>query len=204
MLSDTSSIPPGYLFLCPLRDLPSEIPSHFRLPSCPAYWSLDPSGAERLSTQGVEELGFPGLEFKMEVLASSWDESVYTGIRKFHEAKGYDRYSQDVAQELGCPLYQVLSELDDSVAHIQDLSEDELSDALKDDHFSSKECPREVVPEGSNLDPSLTRGAFHSLDTGELDPSTIWKIIVGVQFTLILALILLYLYDSMHSHISIS
>ncbi|KAJ6538703.1 hypothetical protein DFH09DRAFT_1042106 [Mycena vulgaris] len=111
-LSDTDRIPAGYLFLCPLRNFESETPAHFRLPECPAYWSLGPSGGERLSTEEAEELGFPHFDFTMHVYGDSWDELVYRGIHQFHEGKGYDPYSQDVARELGYPLYEVASELE--------------------------------------------------------------------------------------------
>ncbi|KAJ6538685.1 hypothetical protein DFH09DRAFT_75439, partial [Mycena vulgaris] len=246
-LSDTGSIPPGYLFLCPLQDLQADIPSQLRHPESPAYWSLNPSGAERLSAEEAGELGFPSLDFEMKVWVWSWHESVYTGIRQFHQAKGYDPYSQDVARELGYPLFQVSSELDASFAHVQNRSEkdeserdEELSgneslqeelqsflcqfqsksDApcahvqdwgkgdsssnLTDKHLSSTEFPQELLLEGSSLDSSLGRGNFPPLDTGELEPSRGWTIIMGVQFTLILALSVLHLYDSVHSRLSIS
>ncbi|KAJ6518445.1 hypothetical protein DFH09DRAFT_1373451 [Mycena vulgaris] len=110
-LSDTGRIPSGYLFLCRFPSLPTGIPSHLRFPACPAYWSLDPSGAERLTTE-ADELGFPSLEFDMWANGRSWDERVYNGIRRFHEGKCYDPYSQDVARELGYPHFQVVSELE--------------------------------------------------------------------------------------------
>jgi hypothetical protein len=53
----------------------------------------------------------------MEVWGKSWDASVYTGLRQFHQAKGFDPDSQDVARHLGQPLYQLLSETDGSFAH---------------------------------------------------------------------------------------
>ncbi|KAJ7197712.1 hypothetical protein C8J57DRAFT_1029209, partial [Mycena rebaudengoi] len=66
------------------------------------YWSLDPSGTERLGSEEAERLGFPSFTVRM-----SWDDLVYAGIREFHEAKGFDPYSQDVAREFGYPLYEV-------------------------------------------------------------------------------------------------
>ncbi|KAJ7252948.1 hypothetical protein C8J57DRAFT_1519741 [Mycena rebaudengoi] len=98
-LLEENAIPHGYLFLCPLKDLQDSFPSEFRYPACPAYWSLDPSGTERLGSEEAERLGFPSF--------TSWDDLVYAGIREFHEAKGFDPYSQDVAREFGYPLYEV-------------------------------------------------------------------------------------------------
>ncbi|KAJ6565069.1 hypothetical protein B0H10DRAFT_1694412, partial [Mycena sp. CBHHK59/15] len=72
-----------------------------------AYWSRDPSGAECLSAEEAKNEGFPDIEFRVWAVGGSWDAGVYTGIRQFHEAKGFDPYSQEVATELGYPLYQV-------------------------------------------------------------------------------------------------
>ncbi|KAJ7315595.1 hypothetical protein DFH08DRAFT_1039801, partial [Mycena albidolilacea] len=96
--------PPGYLFLCPLTEIQTELPG---LPACTAYWSRDPSGAECLSAEEAKDEGFPDIDCCMWAVGGSWDAGVYTGIRQFHEAKGFDPYSQEVATELGCPLYQV-------------------------------------------------------------------------------------------------
>ncbi|KAJ7231520.1 hypothetical protein C8J57DRAFT_1580734, partial [Mycena rebaudengoi] len=99
--------PHGYLFLCPLQDLQGNSPSEFRYPACPAYWSLDPSGARRLGSEEAERLGFPSFTLRMTVRTTSWDDIVYAGIREFHQAKGFDPYSQDVARELGYPLFKI-------------------------------------------------------------------------------------------------
>ncbi|KAJ7259435.1 hypothetical protein C8J57DRAFT_1024207, partial [Mycena rebaudengoi] len=71
------------------------------------YWSLDPSGAQRLGSEEAERFGFPSFTVDMTVQTRSWDDLVYAGIREFHQAKGFDPYSQDVARELGYPLYEV-------------------------------------------------------------------------------------------------
>jgi hypothetical protein len=62
-------------------------------------------------------LGFPAIEFKMEVRALSWDANVYDGIRQFHEAKGFDPYSQEVAIALGWPLLELSRDLETLLAH---------------------------------------------------------------------------------------
>ncbi|KAF7374206.1 hypothetical protein MSAN_00302700 [Mycena sanguinolenta] len=99
-------VPPGFLFLCP--------PAHFQTgkcafkwPDCPAYLSLDPSGADRLTPEDAANLGFPSFQLSTRLHGWSWDASVYAGIRHFHQAKGFDPDSQDVARHLGHPLYQV-------------------------------------------------------------------------------------------------
>ncbi|KAJ7721812.1 hypothetical protein B0H16DRAFT_1473704 [Mycena metata] len=81
--------PPGYLFLCPTTDFQTGSTS-FRWPDCPAYWSLDPSGVDRLSTEEATQLGFPAFKLTTKFEGSSWDTSVYAGLRQFHQAKGFD------------------------------------------------------------------------------------------------------------------
>ncbi|KAF7337088.1 hypothetical protein MVEN_02146000 [Mycena venus] len=93
----------------PSADPPKGIP--IPLPDCPAYWSLDPSGAERLSTEEAVELGFPSMRLLMRLGVWSWNGNVYATLRQFHQAKGFDPESQDIARHLGLPLYQLSSEM---------------------------------------------------------------------------------------------
>ncbi|KAJ7231481.1 hypothetical protein C8J57DRAFT_963190, partial [Mycena rebaudengoi] len=76
------------------------------------YWSLDPSGAQHLGSEEAERPGFPSFTVHMAVGAQSWDDLVYAGIREFHQAKGFDPYSQDVVWELGYPLFEVCGKTD--------------------------------------------------------------------------------------------
>ncbi|KAJ7821442.1 hypothetical protein B0H14DRAFT_1332868 [Mycena olivaceomarginata] len=98
--------PEGYLFVCP--------PEHFRAgldslqwPTCPAYWSLDPSGAARLSTEDAKILGFPLIHIETRAFRYSWDGGVYDGLRRFHQGRGFDPESQEAALYLGYPLYKL-------------------------------------------------------------------------------------------------
>jgi hypothetical protein len=50
--------PDGYLFVCPPENFRTG-PDAFQWPGCPAYWSHDPSGAIRFSTEEATILGFP-------------------------------------------------------------------------------------------------------------------------------------------------
>ncbi|KAJ6484568.1 hypothetical protein DFH09DRAFT_1340002 [Mycena vulgaris] len=103
------NIPEGYLFLCRMEDVGSGQCS-VRWPDCPAYWSLDASGAERLTTEKATELGFPAIELQVWALGPSWDESVYAGLRTFHRGKGFDPQSLDIARHLSFPLFQFTSQ----------------------------------------------------------------------------------------------
>ncbi|KAJ6626688.1 hypothetical protein B0H10DRAFT_1759163, partial [Mycena sp. CBHHK59/15] len=99
--------PQGYLFLCPLKDLQAANGTQFRHPDLLTYWSLDPLGIQKLSTEEAENLGFPPLELTMDICGISWPETSYSALRQFHQAKGFNPESQDVARHLGYPLYQV-------------------------------------------------------------------------------------------------
>ncbi|KAJ6462832.1 hypothetical protein C8R45DRAFT_523594 [Mycena sanguinolenta] len=111
ILRTTGDPPEGFLFLCPGQDFQTA-PSPFRCPACIAYWSLDPSGVDPLSPEDATQLGFPTFELTATAYGSYWDASVYEGLRQFHEAKGFDPYSQDVAHHLGHLLLQLSSERD--------------------------------------------------------------------------------------------
>jgi hypothetical protein len=119
MSGPIDNLPPGYLFLCPFREIETDVPGCFHIHDCPAYWSHDPLGAERLSAEEARTLGFPDIDSWMEVRGIFWDSSVYEGVRQFHEAKGFDPYSQDAAIELDCPLFQLCCECEDLCAYCE-------------------------------------------------------------------------------------
>ncbi|KAJ7928252.1 hypothetical protein B0H13DRAFT_1704522, partial [Mycena leptocephala] len=81
------------------------------------YWSLDSSGAERLSPEEAAELGFPCIQLHTSIYADYWEAEVYAALRQFHRAKRFDPDSQDVARHLGYPLFQLTSAVDTLFAH---------------------------------------------------------------------------------------
>ncbi|KAJ6555950.1 hypothetical protein B0H19DRAFT_1376898 [Mycena capillaripes] len=95
-------------------------PSSFWWPECPAYWSLDPLGVERLTADEATELGFPSLQLNTAICAKSWDASVYAGLRQFHKAKDFDPGGRGVADYLEEPLYQLSNEIDVPFSHVDD------------------------------------------------------------------------------------
>ncbi|KAF7353129.1 hypothetical protein MSAN_01500300 [Mycena sanguinolenta] len=112
-IADERDIPEGYLFVCPPQDFHTNTKHHANLyqwPACPAYWSLNPSGAARLSTEDANNLGFPAIHIETLMLGDSWDHSVYKGLRQFHEGKGFNPESQEVARQLGYLLFEVLGD----------------------------------------------------------------------------------------------
>ncbi|KAF7339049.1 hypothetical protein MVEN_01981100 [Mycena venus] len=81
ILPSTEDTPAGFLFLCPKEDFRTG-PSSLRWPDCSDYWSLDPSGVERLSTAEAARLGFPTIQQFSHILVRSWDDSVYAGLHE--------------------------------------------------------------------------------------------------------------------------
>ncbi|KAJ7152399.1 hypothetical protein C8R46DRAFT_913068 [Mycena filopes] len=108
--------PPGYLFVCPMETFKTGS-STAQWPDSPTYWSLDPTGVERLSTEEAMRLGFPSMEFRTDVFERSWNASVYAGLRQFYEAKGFDPASQDLARHMGCSLFRVSGAMNTPFAH---------------------------------------------------------------------------------------
>ncbi|KAJ6552725.1 hypothetical protein B0H19DRAFT_153743 [Mycena capillaripes] len=115
----TANTPKGFLFLCPETHFQAG-PSSFTWPDCLAYWSLDQSGAERLSMDEARRLGFPSLKLTTEIRGLSWDASVYAGLRQLHLAKRFDPDGQGVARHLGHTLYRLVGEVDAPFANVDD------------------------------------------------------------------------------------
>ncbi|KAK7006360.1 hypothetical protein R3P38DRAFT_1707264 [Favolaschia claudopus] len=118
MPEDDRTIPEGYLWICPAEKFQLG-PVSFHWPESPVFWSLDSSGSQRLDMDQALQLGFPELEFSTTVWAQSWPGNIYAALREFHEAKGFDPHSPQVAMYLGAPLFQLCSEAAESpFAHI--------------------------------------------------------------------------------------
>jgi hypothetical protein len=106
----TEDAPKAYLFTCPVNKLQTGL-LLFGWPDCPAYWSIDTAGVERLGTDAASQLGFPSLKLTTYAWGRSWDVSVYAGLRQFHQTKGLDPDSQDVACHLDFPIYELSDEM---------------------------------------------------------------------------------------------
>ncbi|KAJ7792344.1 hypothetical protein B0H14DRAFT_3563723 [Mycena olivaceomarginata] len=108
----------GYLFVCPPEDFRIG-PDSFQWPYHPAYWSLDPFGTFPLSTEDAKVFGFPVIHIATGIYGCFWDNRVYDGLRKFHQGRGFDPDSQEVAIHLGHPLYRLFSEKPDPLAYVE-------------------------------------------------------------------------------------
>ncbi|KAJ7821878.1 hypothetical protein B0H14DRAFT_2519163 [Mycena olivaceomarginata] len=119
-VSPTTSHPPeGYLFLCPSEQFHIGPSLSSKWPECLAYWSLHPLGIERLSWEDAASLGFPCIGILEYATGRSWDARMYEGLRQFHQAKGFDPDSQELALHLGEPLYELSSQINTSFAHCE-------------------------------------------------------------------------------------
>ncbi|KAJ7880828.1 hypothetical protein B0H13DRAFT_2345435 [Mycena leptocephala] len=166
-----------------------------------AYWSLDPSGVDRLSDGVAADLGFPAIQLQMWVGTKSWDTSVYDGILQLHQAKGFDPYSQEVAIELGWPLLHVYCDRETLSTHMlkNDAGGCDLDSAAA---FHMREGS-ESGDEAYGIRPAPV--SEQSLSSGNqccapeeaelLAPSRSFNIVIAVQFVLIFTATALSLYD---------
>ncbi|KAF7349756.1 hypothetical protein MSAN_01702700 [Mycena sanguinolenta] len=174
--------PDSYLFLCSPADFQTG-PMSFQWPTHPAYWSLDPSGSKPLSHEEAANLGFLSMELKTEVRVVFWDDAVYSAQRKFHVAKGFDPDGQDVARELGHPLY----ELSVSVANVQE--EDSAPDG--DDESEHPSSRADFVQH----DPLELTQEFSGYDDASARHCTFRQLVELVKFSLIFVLGVMHLYE---------
>ncbi|KAF7353323.1 hypothetical protein MSAN_01520300 [Mycena sanguinolenta] len=68
-------------------------------------------GADRLSTEDARMLGFPRIHIDTVLVGLSFDRSVYNGLRRFHEGKGFNPDSGEIARQLGYSLYELLRDV---------------------------------------------------------------------------------------------
>ncbi|KAJ7620313.1 hypothetical protein FB45DRAFT_929958 [Roridomyces roridus] len=117
-----NDLPPGYLFLCPSHQFESH--RWYQLPDCPAYWSVNPSGAERLTPEEAAHLGFPDFELYVKIYGLRWMDDMYPGMRQFHATKGYNPDTLDLATDLGYPFYELTCEKDELHTHVRNWKEE--------------------------------------------------------------------------------
>ncbi|KAJ7475309.1 hypothetical protein B0H11DRAFT_1918002 [Mycena galericulata] len=126
-------------------------------------------------------LGYPSIDLETKVWTGRWDDSVYAGLRKFHEGKGFDAGSHEVALHLGHHLYQLCPEMEVSFAHL--------------DEISHAETKSEASAAAEWLDEHDSKQSF-LLDIVESAPqSWTWKAVMFVKLGLILALSFGSLYE---------
>ncbi|KAF7335482.1 hypothetical protein MVEN_02201700 [Mycena venus] len=185
ILANEKNPPPGFLFLCPAQDL-GRGRCPFSWPECAAYWALDPLGIERLSTGDATALGFPSFEASLSLMAYSWDSTIYTALRQFHQRKGFDPDSQQVSPHLGYPLYQLPCRTD---APLTQADEADSHNAQDQARFMDEDS--EERPEYSSSADNSCRDSEHE----EVSTSRALNFIIIVQLTLIFFLSSSALYE---------
>ncbi|KAJ7168969.1 hypothetical protein C8R46DRAFT_1092955 [Mycena filopes] len=194
--SPNTTPPPGYLFLCPSEAFKTG-PLTFKWPDCPAYWSLDPSGIDRLSTEEATRLGFPSMELRTEVEGRSWNASVYAGLRQFHEAKGFDPDSQDVARHLGYPLYRVSGAMDLPFAHAGEGFVEEEVDVNAEESGAAPTL-NDLTDERPTEQGEIFRDRSDHDNEDRAVRSLWFNFVMHTQLALIMFLLVSWMYDQVH------
>ncbi|KAJ7032201.1 hypothetical protein C8F04DRAFT_665663 [Mycena alexandri] len=67
------------------------------------YWSFDPQGHRKMTSEEAEEVGVPYVFFESCVTGASWAPGNYDILSDFHRAKGFDPFSRQITLKLGYP-----------------------------------------------------------------------------------------------------
>ncbi|KAJ7448414.1 hypothetical protein FB451DRAFT_1289209 [Mycena latifolia] len=127
----------------------------------------------------------------MRVEGYSWDGSVYTGLRQFHQGKGFDADSQDVARQLGYPLYQLSGELGARFAHVEEEECVAENDAVQGNNpTDDKEIRQPIIKTEAEFQDttSIKDPEPFELDEEPISLSRPYKLLMAVQCALILFL----------------
>ncbi|KAF7337137.1 hypothetical protein MVEN_02151700 [Mycena venus] len=159
--------PSGFLFLCPENHFQIR-PSSFAWPDSPAYWSLDSLGVNRLSTEEATRLGFPTIQPDTQIQGYHWGDSVYAGLRQFHQAKGFDPDSQDIAKHLEYPLFQLSDEIEVPFADVTKEDSDEQDDWNEEDVNTTNESEEGQSTDIKENGILLEESVLHSYSEGHV------------------------------------
>ncbi|KAK7022495.1 hypothetical protein R3P38DRAFT_3539530 [Favolaschia claudopus] len=180
----------GFLFLCPPRSFQIGSAS-FKCPECVGYWSLDPSGLDQLSSEQATELGFSAIYFSMTGYGKVWSNAVYAGLRQFHQGKGFDPDSQELARYLGVPLYQLHFDYEKSLnADGGEAGIEELSSSDTDQLVDEEEPENLGIVEDEKCE-SVSHWQTRNLDEETMDVSSSLELLSQIQLGLILLLAIL-------------
>uniref|UniRef100_A0A0W0GBT8 Uncharacterized protein n=1 Tax=Moniliophthora roreri TaxID=221103 RepID=A0A0W0GBT8_MONRR len=107
LIEETPPIP-IYLFLCPLPISVSELVSWIE--GQPYFWSFDETGQSRMSEEECERWGLPILTLSTPytVRLYTWSNYIYTTLRDWQKARGFDPATSDWARELGYPEWEIV------------------------------------------------------------------------------------------------
>ncbi|ESK81025.1 hypothetical protein Moror_16281 [Moniliophthora roreri MCA 2997] len=98
---------PIYLFLHPLPMSVLELVSWIE--GRPCFWSFDETGQSRMSEEECERWGLPVPTLsKDSVRLPSWPTHVYTALRDWQKARGFDPTTSDWARHMGFPEWEIV------------------------------------------------------------------------------------------------
>ncbi|KAJ7713608.1 hypothetical protein B0H16DRAFT_1248397, partial [Mycena metata] len=92
-----------FLFICPISNL-YQSENKVSWPPVVSYWSFDPAGSMRMTTEEAQSLGLPEPTMRARAIDWYWDSDVYSALQDFFQSKGFDPQTRDVARHLGLPL----------------------------------------------------------------------------------------------------
>ncbi|KAK6966768.1 hypothetical protein R3P38DRAFT_3152229 [Favolaschia claudopus] len=98
------SISEAILFIPPRSAFLTPDGTRLQYPAEQPYW-FDTWHQESLSADKAERLGLPVIELSIDFESVYLDKSTLELIRAFHQGKGFDPDSQNIAKHLGHPLY---------------------------------------------------------------------------------------------------
>ncbi|KAK7026077.1 hypothetical protein VNI00_015723, partial [Paramarasmius palmivorus] len=103
--------PPIYLFIYPPPSSISELISWEKEHTQTYFWSLDENGQSEMSEEECGQWGIPVLEKSIDwrfMGLRSCPTNVYTGLRKWQVARGFDPSTANWAQSLGYPELEII------------------------------------------------------------------------------------------------
>ncbi|KAK7026087.1 hypothetical protein VNI00_015733 [Paramarasmius palmivorus] len=103
--------PPIYLFIYPPPSSISELKSWGKGHTRTHFWSLDENGQSEMSEEDCRRWGIPELGKSLDwdyLKLRSWPTDVYTALRKWQVARGFDPSTADWAQSLGYPELEII------------------------------------------------------------------------------------------------
>ncbi|KAK7035626.1 hypothetical protein R3P38DRAFT_2616021 [Favolaschia claudopus] len=186
----------AFLFLCPPQSLRVG-PVSLKFPECVGYWSLDPLGEDRLSSEQAAELGFPTIHVSVYGRGKTWSDNAYAGLWRFLKGKGFDPNSQDLARHLGVPLYQLYCDYEKSLnvdggeAHIEELTSSDTDQSVDEEVGGNLSIVQDENRE------SVSKSGDLEEDLEDIAVSSSLKMLALIQLSLILLIAVLTFYGSL-------
>ncbi|KAJ3760179.1 hypothetical protein EV360DRAFT_68896 [Lentinula raphanica] len=97
--------PSAYLFIAPVQIKGTTHPC-FAFHKTPYFWSMDPSGTDRLSKHTQELLGLPSFEIGI-FEGRQWSDIEYDAVSRYLKFKGLDPLGLDYARTRGYASFEV-------------------------------------------------------------------------------------------------